>query len=202
MPAAMVKDVKLEALGVEPVIPRRGARKVKYSLMAREVPAFCGLIRQEAPRRAVEIGTWWGLGAETIVEMSPGCEVLTIDHKDQKVTRDPELGPPDPSITYMIADSKTVRLPSEWYGATDLVFVDGDHKRNGIVSDTRLALSLVRPGGLIIWHDVMPYGSPSEVAKGMQSKHEYYVSEYFYKEFPPTIARIDGTSLGVYRPAS
>lgn len=196
----MVEDIKHRHLGIDTISPKRGVRKFKYSLMAKEVPIFCGLVHKEAPQRAVEIGTWWGLGAETIVEMSPGCRVLTIDHKDQKVSRDPDLGPPASGIEYLIADSKTVVLPREWYGAADLVFVDGDHQRNGIVSDTRLALSLVRPGGLVVWHDVMEYGSRSETAK--RTKNGYYVSEYFYKEFPLTIQRIQGTALGIHRAAA
>ena len=52
----MVEDVKLKQLGIEPAISSRGARKSKYSLMAREVPAFCGLVRHQAPKRALEIG--------------------------------------------------------------------------------------------------------------------------------------------------
>ena len=53
-------------------------------------------------------------------------------------------------------------------------------------------MSLVAPGGLIIWHDVM------ELAKGLDSKHEYYVSEYLYNVFPLKISRV-GTALGFYR---
>lgn len=199
MPTAMVKDVKLKHLGLDPVAGSRGVRKFKYSLMAREVPVFCGLVKQQAPQRALEIGTWWGLGAETILEMSPGCEVITVDYKDQMATRDPELGPPDPRVTYVIEDSKTFRPPADWYAATDLIFIDGDHKRSGVINDTRLAMSLVAPGGLIIWHDVMHLGSAREVAKGLASKHEYYVSEYLYNVFPLTISRVKGTALGFYR---
>lgn len=151
----MIEEIKLKHLGLTAVQSTRGARKSKYSLMAREVPVFCALVESQAPKRAFEIGTWWGLGAETILEMSPGCEVITVDYKDQKVTRDAELGPPDPRVTYVIEDSRTVRPPTDWYAATDLVFIDGDHRRNGVVNDTRLAMSLVAPGGLIIWHDVM-----------------------------------------------
>jgi len=59
-------------------------------------------------------------------------------------------------------------------------------------------MSLVAPGGLIIWHDVMELGSASEVAKGLDSKYEYYVSEYLYNVFPLKISRV-GTALGFYR---
>jgi predicted O-methyltransferase YrrM len=195
----MVEDITIDELGIERIVPRRGAVKFESGLMAREIPVFCGIVKKEAPRRAVEIGTWWGLSSEMILEMSPDCEIITIDYKDQKVTRPPELGPPDARIRFLIENSKTVRLPEDWYGATDLVFVDGDHRRNGIVNDTRLAMSLVAPGGLIVWHDLIEPGSDRNLAKGLQSKHKYYVSEYLYNHFPLTTYRVQGTVLGLHR---
>jgi hypothetical protein len=42
---------------------------------------------------------------------------------------------------------------SPWAGACDLVFVDGSHARSYVESDSRKALRLVRPGGLVLWHD-------------------------------------------------
>lgn len=38
-------------------------------------------------------------------------------------------------------------------GRLDAVFIDGDHSRNGVERDTALALSVLKPGGLVIWHD-------------------------------------------------
>lgn len=195
----MVEDISIADLGIERIEPRRGARKFESGLMAREITVFCGIVKKEAPRRAVEIGTWWAMSTEMILEMSPECEVVTIDYKDQKLTRPPELGPPDPRIQFVVENSKTVRLPTDWYGSADLVFVDGDHRRNGVINDTRLAMSLVAPGGLIIWHDLIEPGGDRDRAKGLQSKHKYYVSEYLYNDFPLTVQRVGGTVLGLHR---
>lgn len=195
----MVEDISIAELGIERIEPSRGARKYESGLMAREVPVFCGIVKKEAPRRAVEIGTWWGLSSEMILEVAPDCEITTIDYKDQKVTRPPELGPPDARINFVIEDSKTVRFPREWYGAVDLVFVDGDHRRNGVINDTRLAMSLIAPGGLIVWHDVVLPGSDRDKAKGLKSKHKYYVSEYLYNDFPLKVHRVENTVLGLHR---
>jgi predicted O-methyltransferase YrrM len=38
-------------------------------------------------------------------------------------------------------------------GRVDLVFVDGAHSYEYVRSDTTKALAMVRPGGLILWHD-------------------------------------------------
>jgi len=38
-------------------------------------------------------------------------------------------------------------------GFFDSAFIDGGHQKDVVISDTRKALSLVRPGGLFLWHD-------------------------------------------------
>lgn len=43
--------------------------------------------------------------------------------------------------------------------AADVVFIDGDHSWAGVLNDTALARRLVRPGGIIIWHDYHDLGN-------------------------------------------
>lgn len=43
-----------------------------------------------------------------------------------------------------------------YVGACDVVFVDGSHAYSYVVSDTAKALRMVRPGGLVLWHDYSP----------------------------------------------
>jgi hypothetical protein len=54
------------------------------------------------------------------------------------------------------ADSRQVDL-SDLYGRAGLVIVYGGHAHGVCVSDTVLALRLVRPGGVIVWDDYTPY---------------------------------------------
>lgn len=194
----MVRDVTVKELGIEPVVPRRGAKKRKWGLIAREIPVFCGIVKALAPRRAVELGTAFGLTAEMIREMSPGCQVLSIDYEDHKSERPAELGEIDQAIDFIIADTRVVQLPQDWYGSTDLVFVDAGHMRDNVVNDTRLAISLVSPGGVIIWHDLLLPGGKRDRAKGLHSRHQYYIGEYLYNHLPLDVMRIKDTVLGVY----
>jgi predicted O-methyltransferase YrrM len=59
-------------------------------------------------------------------------------------------------VTQIYADSR------EWneteYGKDffDTVLIDGGHSRDVVLSDTRKALSAVRAGGFIFWHDFCP----------------------------------------------
>jgi hypothetical protein len=41
-------------------------------------------------------------------------------------------------------------------GQCDVVFVDGSHAYSYVVSDSAKALAMVRPGGLVLWHDYSP----------------------------------------------
>ncbi|MBI3866656.1 MAG: class I SAM-dependent methyltransferase, partial [Planctomycetia bacterium] len=38
----------------------------------------------------------------------------------------------------------------------DFLFIDGDHSYDGVVADLKSYYSLVRPGGLIGFHDIVP----------------------------------------------
>ena len=38
----------------------------------------------------------------------------------------------------------------------DSVLIDGGHSEDVVLSDTRKALSVTRPGGLVMWHDFCP----------------------------------------------
>jgi cephalosporin hydroxylase len=38
----------------------------------------------------------------------------------------------------------------------DVLFIDGDHSYEGVKSDFELYRSLVRPGGLVVFHDIVP----------------------------------------------
>lgn len=84
-------------------------------------------------------------------------------------------------------DSKVFN-ETEWAGRCDLVFVDGSHARSYVESDSQKALRLVRPGGLVLWHD---YRGPRSVP-GV-----YEALNVLARRLP--LRHIAGTSLVVYR---
>lgn len=49
---------------------------------------------------------------------------------------------------------------SPFYGQVDLMFIDGNHNAEYIRHDTAEALKMVKPGGVIVWHDY--FGIPGE----------------------------------------
>jgi hypothetical protein len=58
-------------------------------------------------------------------------------------------------IEQLYGDSKALDQ-TPFARACDLVFVDGSHAFSYVVSDSAKALDMVRPGGLVLWHDYSP----------------------------------------------
>lgn len=54
---------------------------------------------------------------------------------------------------------------SLYYNSCSLVFVDGSHAYEYVLSDTKEAMKMVKKGGVIVWHD---YGIWEGVTKGLE----------------------------------
>jgi len=61
----------------------------------------------------------------------------------------------EPRIEQLFGDSKAFD-DGPYRAACDVVFVDGSHARSYVASDTEKALRMVKPGGLVLWHDYGP----------------------------------------------
>jgi predicted O-methyltransferase YrrM len=64
-------------------------------------------------------------------------------------------------VTCCAADSHTdaaKRIVGAWLGraALDFLFIDGDHSLQGALSDFRTYAPLVRAGGVVAFHDIVP----------------------------------------------
>ena len=58
-------------------------------------------------------------------------------------------------IEQLYGDSKQFDA-NVYSGTCDVVFVDGSHAYSYVVSDSAKALTMARPGGLVLWHDYSP----------------------------------------------
>jgi predicted O-methyltransferase YrrM len=80
------------------------------------------------------------------------------------------LGSPDQRIVFIAADShreQTRRAAEDsLFGRpVDVLFIDGDHTRAGVEADFRMYSPLVRKGGLVAFHDIVP--GPAENVGGV-----------------------------------
>jgi hypothetical protein len=90
-------------------------------------------------------------------------------------------------VTQLFGDSKAFD-ETPWAGQCDLVFVDGSHARSYVQSDSRKALRLVKPGGLVLWHDYRG---------GHRLRGVFDTLNDLAREMP--LVHIHGTSMVVYR---
>ena len=49
------------------------------------------------------------------------------------------------------------RVKKEFPEGIDLLFIDGDHRRHGVISDFERYFPLINSGGFIIFDDYLPY---------------------------------------------
>ena len=93
----------------------------------------------------------------------------------------------EPKITQLFGDSKAFDA-GPYAGTCDLVFVDGSHAYSYVKSDSAKALEMVRPGGLVLWHD---YRGPR------RTKGVYRALNELKDELG--LRRLKGTALVAYR---
>jgi predicted O-methyltransferase YrrM len=112
----------------------------------------------------VNIGAGAGTSTIAMLEAHPGAIVFSIDieAKGNEIYTNEHLRLEEWGEPYLRrvkriwGDSKLVGL--NWPIKVDLVFVDGNHDKNGCASDIRAWIPHIKKGGYMLFHD---YGSPN-----------------------------------------
>ena len=94
--------------------------------------------------------------------------------------------PVEPKVQQLFGDSKAFD-ETPYLNSCDLIFVDGSHAYSYVQSDSRKALRMIKPGGVILWHD---YVGPEEegVFRGLNE---------LAAELP--LVHVEGTTFIAYR---
>lgn len=168
-----------------------------------EQETLCKLIKNQNPKTIFEIGTFQG-ATTTRLAANSNAVVYTLDlppkgHIDYHPPdmNDPELDvyPDQPGIkhfssayadriTQLYGDTRSFDY-SSYYGQMDIVFVDGCHHYDFVLRDSMNAFKMIKPDGMIIWHDYADY-APG-IMKALNVISERY-----------SLIHIEGTSLVVY----
>jgi predicted O-methyltransferase YrrM len=157
----------IEAVAVAPAPLRRSPSN--YYLGARETAVVVALVGSVAPRVVAEFGVNLGKTAAAILDAVPSIETyIGIDvpfgYRTRLACQQSEV--PSAAGLYARADERfkilslprgSIVLEPEDLEPIDAAFIDGDHSEVGVVTDSVLARDLLRPGGIIVWHD---YGNP------------------------------------------
>ena len=176
-----------------------------------ELMAIVTVVACHRPNTIFEIGTFDGRTTLNLALNAPaGSKVYTLDlpvsainstvHEldfhDRKYVFKPSSGARfagrtgSEKIIQLYGDSATFDF-SEFIGKMDLVFVDGSHTRAYVEADTRTAMLLRSPRGIILWHD---YSSCwDDVTKTLNSLQ---ATDPRFKD----LFQIAGTSIAVMPP--
>jgi hypothetical protein len=93
----------------------------------------------------------------------------------------------EPKIRQLFGDSKAFD-ETPYLGRCDLIFIDGSHAYSYVKSDSEKALRMVRPGGLILWHDYRGPRRDKGVFRALNELTDRLA-----------LVRIKGTTLVAYR---
>ena len=124
-----------------------------------ELLGFAALAVEREPRTVCEIGTYNGatslfLCGLSSVERFVGMDLRPLNRREMTA-----LAPRRVEFTLLEGSSRNLRdqVHDGLQGrAIDLLFIDGDHSYEGARADLLDYRELVRPGGLIAFHDIVP----------------------------------------------
>ena len=154
------------------------------SVTLHEMAILCAIVRSTGAKRILEIGTFDGRTALNLAANAPADGTVTTvdlpaDWNSGLAFEVPKYainatGVPPTGLKYR--DTRYVQRVRQVYGDSaaldwstldvpfDIVFIDGCHSYDYVVSDTQKALGSVRSGGLVIWHD---YGMIEDVSRAV-----------------------------------
>ncbi len=112
--------------------------------------------------KVFEFGTYMGRTTYHLARNDPAIEIYTLNlSPDEDLRYGRYLGvlfkgtEQEKQIHPIYSDSRGFDT-TPYKGQFDLVFVDGDHSYEMVKNDTNKAFELLKPGGVIIWHDYAP----------------------------------------------
>ncbi len=140
-----------------------------YNVSWLEMICLAAITSALKPSKVAEFGTFDGrTTVQFASNMASGGRVMTIDCVAGEVDFGDATGFCVPTTIgrhfhgrEIAASIDTVTVDSQsadWSAhrcSADLVFVDADHSRDAVIRDSRAAVAMLRPGGMIVWHDFL-----------------------------------------------
>lgn len=156
-------------------------RKIRPDQDPDELTQLVRRVQARAPRVIVDIGTRHGGTLFSWIRSNPQAElVISIDLPDGAPPERHRLfqrfvsDRPQTRLVCLSADSHaaaTVATVRELLAGRriDLLFLDGDHRFDGLRQDYELYMPLMRPGGMVAIHDICAVQPSHDVARFWQT---------------------------------
>lgn len=155
----------LPEIPFEQFLPAQGVTVSPFAFLdGGSLPTDLALIRLLASKTPAEtyfeIGTWRG---ESVMQAAqvftkaytlnlPDAEMRRRGWDEDYIQLHRHFSENQANVVHLQGDSRKFDS-AEFHGLCNMVFVDGDHHYDSVVNDTRLAFRLLKPNGIIIWHD-------------------------------------------------
>lgn len=137
-----------------------------------EFDGLLALYQQERPSRTLEVGTYHGGSLFHWLQHSPaGGLVVSVDSYAAGVdNRHLYSGwtPPGVTLDVIAGDSRdpwTIGRVRHW-APYDFAFIDAGHYYPEVLADWETYAALVRPGGLVAFHDILTHPAHPEIEVG------------------------------------
>lgn len=157
-------------------------------------------------RTVFEFGTFDGRSAANLaINLDPDAKIMTIDLPARDMA-DAALPIGQHDVKYIMKEASGGKFKgihnvtqlwgdtakfdfSPWFGQCDLVFVDACHAYEYVLNDSEIALRLIRPGGVVLWHDYAGFAGVTRALNQLFQQDSRFAG----------LRHIDGTSLCVLR---
>lgn len=148
-----------------------------------ELEIIVALVRSAQPGIVVEIGLAAGRTAKALLRELPDItRYIGIDTAPDYVPKlNSQLTERSPEPGYLAMDDSrferwlrprgSLDVTPEEFPPVDAMFIDGDHSSEVVRADSDLARLIVKPGGIIIWHDAQ--NSAVEVRRILELDHRH-----------------------------
>jgi predicted O-methyltransferase YrrM len=207
--SALLPQVPVAAIFSEPLnLTLRNPAPRGGNVSFLELAVIVDLARSRHAERVFEIGTFDGRTTVNLAAALPDHGLIyTLDLPAEmadattfKLARDEDAFVKKPSpgghfagtpeaakIIQLLGDSAVFDF-TPYTGTMDMVFIDGSHAYDYVISDSMKALTLLKPtGGLILWHDYTGHWPELTDAVNHLARQEAFSS----------IRHIEGTTLAL-----
>ena len=173
--------------------PKRGRPKKEVNRHEWNSEDECGaflasLIKMSKYMTVLEIGVFEGETTQHLIKALPkGGQFVGIDINDYRTElTKAAMSTGGKSIDFLLGNSidELNKLPHNHF---DLIFVDGDHSYDHVLSEFYLVEKLVSNGGVIVYHDTIHLDGPRNLVE--------YAAQYNYKNV--TLNTTEGRGLSI-----
>ncbi len=125
--------------------------------VAAELDAVKVLYNERGPRKVLEIGVYYGGTLRAwLTHAAPDATIVAVDPDHKNPDLYENWRHEDTTLVVLNGRSSEVADEIRAHAPYDWVFIDGDHSEAGVRFDIGLTVPLVKKGGLLLIHDIIP----------------------------------------------